>query len=346
MGITKATRVLLFFFLFFGGLYFGRDFLVPIIFAALLAMLLTPICMWLERRGLYRGLATTACVLLLIGVVIGIVALLSWQLAGISGDADQVIGQLNKIPGKLQEYIHTTVGIPVEQQRKMVNPDDITSQAGAKLAALANSAMAAVGTALLVLIYIFLFIYYRDHLRNFVLKFVPADDMERARRVMLSCSSVAQQYISGLGMMIGVLWIMYGIGFSIVGVKHALFFALLCGLLEMMPYVGNLTGTLLTAVMAFTQGGSNMALWVIAVYAVVQFTQTYLLEPLIVGARVSINPLCTIMVVILGEMVWGIPGMILAIPLLGIIKIICDNITWLQPFGYLIGEVRQRGTKL
>lgn len=93
---------------------------------------------------------------------------------------------------------------------------------------------------------------------------------------------------------------MYGVDFSIIGIKQALFFAILCGLLEIVPYVGNLTGSLITSVMAFTQGGSSMALWVLAVYGIVQFTQTYFLEPLIVGAKVSINPLCTIMVIIAG----------------------------------------------
>jgi predicted PurR-regulated permease PerM len=83
-----------------------------------------------------------------------------------------------------------------------------------------------------------------------------------------------------------------------------------------------------------------MALWVLAVYAIIQFTQTYLLEPLVVGARVSINPLCTIVIIVAGEMLWGIPGMILAIPMLGIIKIICDSIPELQPYGFLIGEVK------
>ena len=139
------------------------------------------------------------------------------------------------------------------------------------------------------------------------------------------------------------LWVMYSIGFSIVGVKYAVFFAILCGLLEIVPFIGNLTGNLLAIIMVIIQGGgAGMVLAVLVTYAIVQFLQTYLLEPLVVGAEVNINPLSTIIILVLGELIWGIPGLILAIPLLGIIKIICDHIEPLKPFSFLIGHDRKK----
>ena len=144
-------------------------------------------------------------------------------------------------------------------------------------------------------------------------------------------------------MMIVCLWIMYSIGFSIVGVKYAVLFAIICGLLEIIPFIGNLTGTLLAILMVVIQGGgTGMVLGVVVTYLIVQFLQTYLLEPLVVGAEVNINPLFTIIILVLGELVWGIPGMVLAIPLLGIVKIICDHIPSLKPYGYLIGSDRKK----
>ena len=84
--------------------------------------------------------------------------------------------------------------------------------------------------------------------------------------------------------------------------------------------------------MALVQGGgTGMVLGVIGVYAVVQFVQTYILEPLVVGTEVNLNPLFTIVALVLGEILWGIPGMIIAIPMLGIVKIVCDNIEGLKP---------------
>ncbi len=147
--------------------------------------------------------------------------------------------------------------------------------------------------------------------------------------------------------MIVCLWIMYGIGFSIVGVKHAIFFAILCGLLEIVPFVGNLLGNLLTLLMAISQGGgTNMIIGILVTYAVVQFIQSYILEPLVVGAEVNINPLFTILVLVAGELIWGIPGMVLSIPLLGMAKIVFDNVESLKPFGELIGEEQKKPGKL
>ncbi len=65
-----------------------------------------------------------------------------------------------------------------------------------------------------------------------------------------------------------------------------------------------------------------MIMGILITYALVQFIQSYIIEPLVVGSEVNINPLFTIIAIVLGEAVWGVPGLILAIPLLGIFKII------------------------
>jgi len=192
---------------------------------------------------------------------------------------------------------------------------------------------------LLMLIYIFLFLYYRSQLHTFALKLVAKEKQEQAREVLEKIEKTSRNYFTGLIMMIGCLWVMYGIGFSIVGAKNAIFFAILCGILELVPFVGNITGTTLAVLVNVAQGASSgVLIGIVVTYAIVQFLQTYILEPLVVGDRVSINPLFTIAGIVAGELIWGIPGMILAIPLIGMAKIVCDNIESLHPYGYLIGE--------
>jgi len=112
------------------------------------------------------------------------------------------------------------------------------------------------------------------------------------------------------------------------------------------PFVGNLTGTGLTVIAVMAQGGDGkMVLGVLVTYFLVQFIQTYILEPIVVGEQVNINPLFTIMAIVLGELVWGVAGMILAVPLLGMAKIICDNYPHLQPYGFLIGPENPKKPK-
>jgi predicted PurR-regulated permease PerM len=120
---------------------------------------------------------------------------------------------------------------------------------------------------------------------------------------------VAQKYLGGLGLMIVTLWVMYTIGFTIAGVKNPFFFAILCGLLEIVPFVGNITGTAITVLASVAQGGNmSLIIGILITYGIVQFIQTYLLEPLIVGNEVNINPLFTIAGLVAGELIWGIPG--------------------------------------
>jgi len=155
-----------------------------------------------------------------------------------------------------------------------------------------------------------------------------------------SIANVSQQYLLGLSKMIVCLWIMYGIGFSLLGVKNALFFSILCGLLEIVPFIGNLTGTTLTLVITAINGGSLPMLAGIAItYGIVQFIQGWVLEPLILGPQVKINPFTTIIALVTGDLIWGIPGIFLAIPLIAMVKIIFDHIESLQPYGFLIGAI-------
>jgi len=343
--LVKTTRYLLFFILLFTLLHYSKPFLVPVCFGALLAMLLLPLCHALERKT-GRVPAILLCILSILLLVSGIVALIGWQVADIADDASKMEEQIRQMIQQARQQITNTLGIPPEKQRQMLKAQQQGSSSGmgARIAALAGGLMGVLGNALLVLVYVFLFLYTRSRLKNFVLKLVPEDKHASARNIMNESRKVAQQYLTGLGIMIVCLWVLYGIGFSIAGVKNALFFAILCGLLELVPFVGNLTGTGLTMLMALTQGGgAPVMLGVLITYAVVQLFQSYVLEPLVVGSNVNINPLFTIIIIIAGEQVWGIPGMVLAIPLLGIFKIVCDHVPALKPYGYLIGEDKKQG---
>jgi predicted PurR-regulated permease PerM len=179
-----------------------------------------------------------------------------------------------------------------------------------------------------------------NHIKIFLLKISPKVEKENMEDVIQKAAGISQQYLLGLSKMIVLLWIMYGIGFRLIGVENAFFFAILCGLLEIVPYIGNITGTILTAVIAAVHGANaTLIIEIIGVYAIVQLIQGWILEPLILGPQVKINSLFTIIALVLGELLWGIPGIILAIPLTAIFKIVFDHIEPLKPYGFLIGEI-------
>jgi predicted PurR-regulated permease PerM len=320
--------------------------MVPLTFAALLSMLLLPIAKWLESKGINKALAALASLLVLIVFFAIIIGFISWQISDLVSDSAKIEQQVTSRYQQIQQYISEKLGIAPEKQQQMLKQQQAT--APSKMSTMISGFLGTLGgfvtDLILVLVYIFLFIYFRARLKEFIIRLVPDREENNTLEIVNDAQKIAQKYLTGLSLMIVSLWIMYGIGFSIVGVKNAVFFAILCGILEIVPFVGNLVGTGLTVVMSLIQGGDmNMVIGILITYGLVQFIQTYILEPLVVGAEVSINPLFTIIGLVAGELLWGIPGMILAIPLMGITKIICDHVEPLKPYGYLIGEDKKEG---
>lgn len=330
-------------------LIYAKPFLVPLTFAAILAMLLLPVTKWMVSKGINHVLAIIMTILLLI-IFFGLVGtLLGMQISDIASDFSKFQDRIKDSIEQAKQYISQHLGITEDKQQQIIKEKQSSAQGQAGTAA--SGILSGIGSLLtniiLVMVYIFLMIFFRGRLKGFILKVVPAAEKKNATKIVESAQQVSQKYLTGLFMMIVCLWIMYGIGFTIVGVDKPLLFAVICGLLEIVPFVGNLTGTLLTVAVSFMQGaGTNVVIGILIVYASVQFIQTYILEPLVVGAEVNINPLFTIVGIVAGELLWGIPGMILAIPLLGIFKIVCDHIEALKPYGYLIGQEKQKDSKI
>ncbi len=339
--LQQSVNVLLFFTLGFAGLYFSAPFVIPIVLAAVLSMLFIRLCNYFESKGISRAISALFCMLIFIASITLILLLLSIQLSSLAENIDQMKNRLYHLFNNLRKWINDTVGIDAKQQKEIIEKS--SSNTSEMLFSFASGMMSVAINAVLVLVYMYLFLLYRNHIKQFILKLVARKEKEDTDVIVHKAGKVSQKYLSGLAAMIGLLWVMYGIGFSLVGVENAIFFAVLCGLLEIIPFVGNLTGTSITVLAVLAQGGgSDKIIFVLLTYFVVQFVQTYILEPLVVGEQVNINPLFTIMAIVLGEMVWGIAGMILAIPLLGMAKIICDSHPDLQPYGFLIGPENPR----
>jgi predicted PurR-regulated permease PerM len=337
----KTIRYLLFFILLLVALYYAKPFLVPLAFGALFATLMLPIEEWLEPKT-GKILAIAICILALVLVAAGIIALIAWQITGLAEDISKLEQQITYAYANTTGEIGRSLGLSPEKQQQMFQMGKSSFNVLGKFVSTMGSLVGILGNIVLVIVYVFLLMYSRSRIKNFILQLMPENERAETSEIINRARKVAQKYLSGLAMMIVCLWILYSIGFSIVGIRNPIFFAILCGLLEIVPFVGNLTGSGLTALMALAQGGGvPMLLGVLITYSCIQTFQSYVLAPLVVGSNVNINPLFTILALVVGELLWGIAGMILSIPLLGVVKIVCDHVKSLQPYGYLIGDDRK-----
>jgi len=194
-------------------------------------------------------------------------------------------------------------------------------------------------SGLLAMIYLFFLLYYRTKIKLSILNFFSDENKSNAKEVLGDTIQLALDFLVGRMILIAFLAVIYGIGLSISGIDNAILISILAAILSLIPYVGNLIGVVLAVSMAAISGGElGMYIGVAVTFFFAQFIESYILQPFVVGGKVNINPIVTIIVVVLGGTIWGIAGMILSIPLIGIFKIICDAVPALQPIGYFLGE--------
>ena len=340
--LWKWVLVLLLIFLSFSILIYAKVVLLPLTLAGLLAMLFMPVCRWLENHGVNRALSSLLCVILFIAILAAVIYFFVWQINAITNDVSAIQKNVMAKLHELEMFLYRSFGITPSSQEQIIkgkNSDGL----GNMISSFMGSLIFFITDFIIMLVYIFMLLFSRRHLKIFILKLIPDDEKEKAEKIISASSKATQHYLFGFGLLVTLLWVLYSISFSIIGVNNPVFFASLCGLLEVVPFVGSLTGITLTVLMVISQGGSGaMILTVLIVYVVIQFTQFYVIQPSLLGGEVDINPLVAIVVLIIGEMVWGLGGMVIAIPLTGIAKIVFDNVEELRPYGYLLGRHSER----
>jgi predicted PurR-regulated permease PerM len=345
--LIKYTLLLLFAFLFFQGLFLARQFLIPFSLAALMAMLMLPVCKKLEKWKFNRGIAIGFCILIILLILAGLVFLFSLQIASFAQDIPSLQGQMNKKLNNVQHFVEDKFGVSPEKQIDYLEQQASTflESTGRYMSGFVSTTTGMLATIGIIVIYIFFFMYYRNKFQRFFLMITPAERHETVGRITKQISQVTQQYLTGVLTVVVILAIMNSIGLLIIGIKQAIFFGVLAGILNIIPYIGVLIGSLFPIVVALlTKDGFGAAIAVACVFAFNQFLENNFLTPNIVGGKVKVNPLATIIALLIGGYLWGVAGMILFIPFLGIAKIIFDNIESLQPYGYLIGEEDSPGS--
>jgi predicted PurR-regulated permease PerM len=325
----------------FSGLYYIQGIIVPILFAGLLAMLVLPLCTFLEKRGLNRGLSILVCVLLLIIVIGGLITLFATQIAALTNDFPLIKEKAIEQYRSLQEFIDKTLNVPVAQQGDWIknNYEKFFTGLSGVLSGLLVGISSGLGNFLLVMIYMFFFLLLRERIKNFILQLFNQHEHTLVSTVIEKTKRITIKYMTGLLIEVLIYGTLSAIGFALLGIKQGIFFGYLGGILNLIPYLGALIGAILPILAALVYKDSLFyALAVLGVVLLVQFIDNNFITPKVVAGYIRINALATIMVIIIGGALWGIAGMVLFLPLLGILKIVFDTIPSLKPFGYLIGE--------
>lgn len=324
-------------------LYYGKTLLLPLVVAALLAMLLNPVQEKLKGWGLGNGLSIAGAMLVLVLFFGGIFAAIGQQAVAFGDNWPETQEKLSTQLNQLRTDYGLQGVVPklrtkTSQDRGGDLMEKLPVSSDGVMAFLSGS-FGVLGDFMLMLIYVILLLAQKDRLREFVLRVSPDEKRDVTHQTLNESRDIVQNYLRGYVILIGILATLYSIGFLIIGMDYAVLIALLVAVMALIPYIGNIIGGLFAVALAFSSGGGMTAVYgVIATIGAAQLLESYILTPMIVGDEVSLNPLTTIICVVGMSILWGPVGAIIAIPLFAILRIVFSHIPALEDYAYLIGQ--------
>lgn len=319
-----------------------RTVIVPILFSILIAILLYPIALFFERK-LRLGKVVASILSVIIATVI--IGLLIWfivyQVLVIGTDGGEYKTKFAEIYAIIQRWLSETLGLSRWELNQKVNAEisKLSNNATSYATKFVGSMGSVIANVVLIPIYVFFMLYYRVFFREFFFKVFKNVPNEKVHHVLDKIYYVVQNYLLGLVTVMGIVAALNTIGLYIMGIQYAWFFGILASLLMLLPYIGIAIGSILPAIFALaTKDSYWYAVGVVLWFQFVQFLEGNFITPNIVGGKVSINPLMAIVAIILGGMMFGLSGLILALPITAVLKVVFDSNENLAPYGFLIGE--------
>jgi len=351
-NLQRFNQVLLAFLLVFGLMKLAAPFLIPVATGGLFAMMLVPVSRKLEKWGLPRLVAGLVCILTVLVILIVVLILLINQLTSLLSDLPQISDTMTAKLNHLHNLLALKINVSPQKQHEYLKKEvkDYIASLSQYIAGFVRVAGTILASFILTMVYAFFFLLFRQKLRNFVYLAVTSRIQPSEQPIIGAPSRdpgliigkithVANSYVSGLFLVIMILSAANALGIYLIGIEHALFFGLMAGILNLLPYIGSIIGSLIPVLFALlTKDSLFYPLALIGFFIFLQMVESYVLTPNITGASIRLNPMITLMGLLFGGFIWGIPGMILFIPYLGIVKVIFDHVKKLRPYGYLMGK--------
>lgn len=327
----------------------AKSILVPLLVSGLFAVLISPLASWMEKHRMPKFLAAALSLITLLAGLTGLAFFFYNQLIGFADDLSTLNARLSELIGNintfLEDYIEGSVPISMTSLQNTA-----FSYLTKNVATLTQGVIATATTLTIIFImpvYIFLFLYFRRFLIEFVMRAFPDRHQDRVSTIIMKVKLVVQNYVSGMLIVILILAVLNSIALYSLGIKHALLFAVFAGMLNVIPFIGPFIGAVLPITYALLAKDS---LWypfgVFLAFYVIQLAESNLFTPKIVGGKVSMNPFMTILALFVGNFIWGLAGMVLFIPGMAMLKVIFDEIPGMEAYGFLLGSVhstKERG---
>jgi predicted PurR-regulated permease PerM len=332
----------------FGALYFARDFFIPVAFAVLLSLVLSPIVRWLARWHLPYPAAAALVLALAIGAVGGggyalVGPVRAWVVAApiaLPKAARKLravvrpVEQVSRAATQVEQATGAASGAASEAKR------DVVIEGPSLGSRVAGTSAVLLGGILEVLLLLYSLLAVGDLFLQKLVEMLPRrGDREKAVSIARATEASISGYL-GLTALINVSeGAVVAAAMALVGMPTPLAWGALVAVVEFIPYVGMLAMmAILTAAALTTFDTVGHVLVVPAIYLGINFVQGNVVTPLVMSRRLTLNPVAIFVSLALWWWLWGIAGALLAVPMLAAFKILCDHVESLASIGAFIGD--------
>ena len=338
---AKASLVFIGLFAFISMLFFTKEIIIPIVYATIIAIVLSPAVDLLVKSKMNRILAIATSLFVVSFITILFVIALASELGALSESFPKLLDKFYEALNNTVKWVSDYFNISTKIINSYIS-DTKTEMLNGSRSSL-GATFTTVGGVLIMLIlipvYVFMLLFYQPLLLDFIRRLFGESNSNEVNKVLSSTKIIIRKYLIGLLFEAAIIATLNSISLLVIGIDYAIVLGIIGALVNVIPYVGGIIAVAMPMLVAFvTKSSSTSALIVFVVYIVIQFIDNHYVIPKVVASKVKINALVSIVVVLAGGALWGIPGMFLSIPLTAILKVICDHIETLKPWGFLLGD--------
>lgn len=337
--LSRIVKVLLIIALVSGLLHVGQPLLVPLSFALLIAFILYPVCKWLEEKGLGKVVAIFASMSIIFILLSALIVLLAWRMVDFFKRWPEFYQRINISIQNLSDRITSTFDITSAEQVSYIKQamNNMALEIPGIVQKLLYASSVSIVLFLLIPVYVFLILYYRKSLVNFLYSLFPKQSKAEVNIIIQHSIIAYYNFIKGMAIVYLFVGILNSLGLFLLGIQNPVFFGLVASILTFIPYVGIIIGASIPVAIAWiTYDSPWYPIGVIAVFTIVQIVEANVIFPYAVGNRLQINTLVSIVTIVLGGLIWGAAGMILFLPFAAIFKLIADKVDELRPLSIVM----------
>lgn len=320
---------------------YGQTFLTPVIFSIFLSLLILPLYEFFIRWVKIDWLTIILCFLTILGSVGLITYFFSIQIYQVFSELSEIKSQLSNGINKINYFVADKFNLSTEIVRDWIDSQIalIVDLPTTFLSKGLSSSSAFLLQSLICMVYIFFILLYKDAFRNFIISQFPQSNRKEILGLLESISKISQQYFLGRILVMIILAILNSVGLWLLGIGYPILWGALAAVLTIFPYIGTTLGGTLPFFYAFA---TEESLWkpvgVVIIYQVIQQLEGNIITPKVVGGTMKLNPFAAIVAMVAGGLTWGLAGLVIALPVIAIIRILFDHIELMKPFGLLLDK--------